>query len=132
MSVDTETKPPKRRVRVPAKPVVKARLRTLADLDRRTKAAQEAFQLRDDIADDLGGWDHLSAMQKALVENTAVLGAMLRDTAAAYLSGEEVDRNEYMALTNAQRRLLADLGLERRTKNVTPKLGDYIKNGGAQ
>src|SRR4051794_11343109 len=39
----------------------KIRLRTLGDVDRRTKAAQEAFGLRDNIAEDLGGWDRLSA-----------------------------------------------------------------------
>jgi hypothetical protein len=98
----------------------KARLRTLADIDRRTRAGQAAFKLRDDLAADLGGFDRLSAMQRELVENAAVLGAMLKDAAASYLSGEPVDLPEFMALTNAQRRLLADLGLERRMLNVTP------------
>lgn len=109
----------------------KVRLRTLADLDRRTRATQEVFQLRDDLAADLGGWDGLSTMKRALVENTAVLGAMLKDTAAAYLTGEPVDLGEYMALTNAQRRLLADLGLERCAANVTPGVRDYLASKGA-
>jgi hypothetical protein len=110
----------------PQKAGAKARLRTLADVDRRTRAAQDAFQLRDDLASDLGGAPHLSAMQRELVENAAVLGAMLKDAAAAYLSGDPVDLAEFMALTNAQRRLLADLGLERRARDITPALKDYI------
>ena len=108
------------------KPLKKARLRTLADLDRRTTAARVAFELRDSIAADLGGMDHLTAMQRELVENTAVLGAMLKDAAASYLSGDPVDLAEFMALTNAQRRLLADLGLERRAHDLTPDLRRYV------
>jgi hypothetical protein len=105
----------------------KARLRSLADVDRRTMAGRAAFKLRDDLAADLGGWDRLSAMQRELVENTAVLGAMLKDAAAAYLSGDPIDLQEFMALTNAQRRLLADLGLERRMMDVTaPTVRQYL------
>lgn len=59
----------------------KARLRTLADIDRRTGAAQDAFRLRDSIAADLGGAETLTAMQAELVDNVAVLGAMLKDAA---------------------------------------------------
>jgi hypothetical protein len=65
-------------------------------------------------------------MQRELVENVAVLGAMLRDAAVSYLSGDPVDLGEFMALSNAQRRLLADLGLERRSRDVTPTLRDYL------
>lgn len=115
----------------PQKGWPKARLRTLADVDRRTNAAKEAFALRDAVADDLGGWPRLTAMQRALVDNVAVLGAMLKDAAAAYLSGQPVDLAEFMALTNAQRRLLADLGLERRARDVTPDLHDYIEGQAA-
>lgn len=110
-----------------AKGAAKARLRTLADVDRRTRAGQAAFKLRDDLASDLGGWDQLSAMQRELVEGAALLGAMLRDAGVTYLKGDPVDLAEFMALTNAQRRLLSDLGLERRMTNVssTPTLDAY-------
>ena len=105
-------------------------MRTLADVDRRTRAGQAAFKLRDDLAADLGGWDRLSAMQRELIENAAVLGAMLKDAAATYLSGDPVDLAEFMALTNAQRRLLTDLGLERALKDVTPSLRQYLSGKG--
>lgn len=97
----------------------KVRLKTLDDLDRRTRAAQAVFELRDRLVDDLGGKDRLSIMQTELINNAACLGAMLKDSAASYLQGEPIDLTEYMALTNAQRRLLADLGLEKRIKDVT-------------
>lgn len=113
--------------RSPAKGGPKARLRSLADLDGRTRTAQAVLRLRDELAEDLGGWDRLSAMQRELVENVAVLGAMLRDASATYLTGGLVDLGEFMALTNAQRRLLADLGLQRQMMDVTPDLHDYIR-----
>ncbi|MER9331881.1 hypothetical protein [Mesorhizobium sp. M0488] len=89
----------------------KVRLRTLDDLDRRTTAARVVFELRDTLAADLGGKANLSSMKLELIDNVAVLGAMLKDSAASYITGEEIDITEFMALTNAQRRLLADLGL---------------------
>jgi hypothetical protein len=104
----------------------KVRLRTLADLDRRTTAARVVFELRDSLAADLGGKANLRVMKLEIIDNVAVLGAMLKDAAASYITGEPVDLSEYMSLTNAQRRLLADLGLERRAiKDITPSLKDY-------
>lgn len=105
----------------------KVRLRTLADLDKRTTAARAALELRAAITDDLGGEHTLSAMKRAVVHNAAVLGAMLEDMAAAYLGGEGTDLSLYATLANAQRRLLVDLGLERRAQDITPDLRNYIK-----
>lgn len=64
-------------------------------------------------------------MQRELIDNTACLGGMLKDAAASYLQGEPVDLTEFMSLTNAQRRLLADLGLARKARDITPSLSDY-------
>jgi hypothetical protein len=105
----------------------KARLRTLADLDKRTNAAKLTFELRDRIMSDLGGADRLSAMQMEVIDNVAVMGAMLRDAAAGYLTGEPTDLAEFTTLANAQRRLLADLGFQRVPRDVTPDLQNYIK-----
>jgi hypothetical protein len=92
----------------------------LADLDRRTNAAKAAFDLRDSFIADLGGEDAVSAMKRAVVDSAAALGAMLEDMAASYLAGEGADLGLYATLANAQRRLLTDLGLERRAKDITP------------
>ena len=52
---------------------------------------------------------------------------MLEDQEARYLSGNGVDLGEYCTLVNAQRRVLSDIGLERRVRDVTPKLSDYLE-----
>lgn len=126
MLADTDQMEAESQAATPAKGGGKVRLRTLDDLDRRTRAAQATFELRDQIAKDLGGIDRLSAMQREIVDGAALLGAMIKDAGATYLSGDPVDLGEFMALTNAQRRLLADIGLERRAKDVTPTLRDII------
>ena len=114
-----------------SKRVPKVRLRRLADLDRRTSAARAALELRKSIMADLGGEQILSAMQCAIIDSAATLGAMLEDMAAAYLAGEGADLSLYATLANAQRRLLADLGLERRAHDVTPDLRDYVRGQAA-
>ncbi len=116
--------------REPKVPKVRVRLRTLADLDRRTSAARAALELRNSIMADLGGERVLSTMQCAIIDSAATLGAMLEDMAAVYLAGEGADLGLYATLANAQRRLLADLGLERRARDITPDLRDYV-NGKA-
>ena len=115
----------------PQKRPPKVQLRTLRDLDRRTTAARAALELRDSIIADLGGGDALSTMKRAIVDSAATLGAMLEDMAAAYLAGDGTDLSLYATLANAQRRLLADLGLERRARDVTPDLHSYLKERAA-
>lgn len=109
----------------------KLRLRSLDDLDGRTSSARMAFQLRAALASDLGGHDSLSTAKKALVNNVALLGAMLEDIGARFLAGEKVDPGAYATLANAQRRLLVDLGLERHARDLTPSLRSYVKGKAA-
>lgn len=126
MPIEAAPKPRKRTTKAPAKEAGKARLLSLADLDRRTKAARAAFELRDRLVADLGGEDMISTMKMQIVESAAVMGAMLTDCAARYLTGKPIDLAEYTTLANAQRRLLADLGLERQARDVT-NLDAYLR-----
>ena len=109
-----------------AKAAQKARLRSLDDLDRRTTAAKAALELRSAIVADLGGEDRISAMKRELIESVALIGAALKDAAVRYIKGEPVDIGEFATLANTQRRLLADLGLERQAKEVQ-HLNSYLK-----
>lgn len=69
-------------------------------------------------------------MRRVLIDKVAILEASLNDLAAAYLMGQPSDMLKFATLANAQRRLLADLGLERRALDVTPDLETYIKGAG--
>lgn len=126
MPTDSPPNHPKRGATKAPKPVAKARLRTLADLDKRTRAHRDTSDLMESIAADLGGWPNVSTMAREIITSASLLGAVIRDRAASYLAGDAMDLGEFITLTNAQRRLLADLGLERRARDVTPDLHDYL------
>jgi hypothetical protein len=111
----------------PAKGGGKKRLMRLADLDGRTRARRAADQMLADLLSDMGGADRVSTAKRALAEHAAVLNAMACDQGARYLSGEPVDVTEFATTANALRRLLSDFGLERRARDVTPPLHDYIR-----
>lgn len=108
-----------------------AQLLTLADLDGRTQAARRAKALVETIETDLGGADRLTGAQRELVTRAAVLGALLQHNEAQLLAGRKVDLSDHLAAVNAQRRVLATLGLDRKLRDVTPNLGDYVQRATA-
>jgi uncharacterized protein YjiS (DUF1127 family) len=114
---DAPLKPPGRRSLAPVSDG-KARLFTLSDLDSRTRACRHALELRAGLLSDLGGESETSIAERELVQRAAVLGAMLEDLEVRYLNGEDADPQQYSVLLNAQRRVLADIGLKRRPRDV--------------
>ncbi len=97
----------------------KSRLRTLDDLDNRTRAAQYAQKLVLGLQSDLGGADQISTAKRELIKRIALAGALAEDLECRWLQGEPVDLDEYAKIANVQRRLLATIGLERRAKDIT-------------
>ena len=110
----------------PPPKVGKARLLTLADLDHRTTAARRAHDLIESIHTDLGGVDRLATGEQQIVQRAALIGTMAEDVEARWLAGQSIDPNILCVLANAQRRLFEALGLERRARNVTPTLSEYV------
>jgi hypothetical protein len=100
----------------------KVRLLTLESLDQRTHAARLARSLIEEIESDLGGVEHLSAGIRQIVKRAAVLGAYVENCEVRWLSGQAVDIAEYLMAVGVQRRLLVTIGLERRSRAVTPTL----------
>lgn len=121
MPADSQTMPT-----LPLPDKGKVRLLSLSDLDGRTNAAKAARALIADLESDLGGADRLSAAERALVVRAAVTGAMVEHLEATWLSGGEYDVAAYTTLAKLQLRLLTALGLQRRPRDVTPDLTDYV------
>lgn len=109
----------------PPKAPGKKRLLTLDALDGRTKAFQHVRKGIQAIEADLGGAAHLSHAERSLIARCAVLTAMLADQEASYLTGGAIDPTSYATLTNALRRTLQAVGLQRRAKDIT-NLSDYL------
>jgi hypothetical protein len=101
----------------------------LAGVDGRTTQARRFKEVFTNITQDLGG-DPTEA-QKAIAARAATLCVWCEAAEVEFASGGELDVATYSTVSNAMRRLLTDLGLERRSRDVTPSLSDYIAGKGA-
>jgi len=81
-----------------------------------------------DLESDLGG--DLPAAKMMVCRRAATLAVWCEMAEAEMALNRDIDISEYTTATNALRRLLQDIGLERRARNLTPDLHDYI-NGRA-
>jgi hypothetical protein len=96
----------------------------LAGVDGRSMMARRFREITSGIECDLGG--DLTEAQKHLVARAATLACWCEERETELAKGEEFDASQYATIANALRRLLSDLGLERRARDVTPDLRDYI------
>ena len=96
----------------------KVRLCSLDDLDHRTTAAKRAASLVSGLESDAGGADQVSVGQRELIKRAALLGAFIEDCEVRWLQHERVEVSEYLAAINAQRRVLATIGLERKPRSI--------------
>jgi hypothetical protein len=85
----TSEKPPNEADKPPAHGP-KARLVTLDQIDRRTKAAQLALETKDAIISDLGGADQVSTLERLLAEHAALASAVVADSCTRWLKGEQI------------------------------------------
>jgi hypothetical protein len=104
----------------------KCRLLTIEGLDHRTTAYRETKQLVADIEADLGGAEHLSAMERQMVQHGAVLGAIANDMETKYLMARQIDLVVLCRVLNAQRRAFDAIGYKRRQRDVTPTLEGFL------
>ncbi|MGB3445203.1 MAG: hypothetical protein WBA48_00715 [Xanthobacteraceae bacterium] len=104
----------------------KVRLRTLSDIDARTAAYRRFKNLVAGYSVDLGG--DLSTAQQAIIQRAVSLQLWCEDAEAGYAGTGDLDIATFTTATNALRRLLADIGLERRARDVTPDLSMYLRN----
>ena len=103
----------------PSERAGKVRLVSMGDLDRRTRAAQEALATKSAIMADLGGEDQLPTSERIMVENAAMSAAVLRDAHVRWMQGQPVPVSELATLENTFSRTAQALGLSRRAKDVT-------------
>jgi hypothetical protein len=77
-------------------------------------------------ADDLGGIVNLSEAQQSLIRRVSAIEVELEQMEGRMSKGEAVDLDGYTRAAGHLRRILETLGTERRAKNVTPTLGEYL------
>jgi len=106
----------------------KSRLLTLDDLDRRTKAAQRAFDIHDRLVAERGGAESMSVLRYSMTRSVAVLSAMVEDLQVKWLRGERIEPTLIATLLNARRREAEIIGIDPAPKDVTPSLSSYLES----
>jgi hypothetical protein len=75
---------------------------------------------------DLGGRDVLSEAQLSLCKRAAALACELEQMEGRMSLGQQVDIDRFGRAASHLRRILEALGLERRARDVTPSLAEYL------
>ena len=101
----------------------------LTGVDGRSTAARRFKEIVSTLFSDLGG-DPTEA-QKAIASRAATLAVWCEQAETDFANGQSFDVATYATSANAMRRLLADLGLERRSKDITPTLAQYLSGKAA-
>jgi hypothetical protein len=76
---------------------------------------------------DLGGADHLSQAQLALIQRASAMTAECERFDALLSIGQEIDLDLYSRIAGNLRRILESIGLQRVPKDATPTLREYLE-----
>ena len=96
----------------------------LPGTDGRSALARRWRDIASQLTADIGG--DPSEAQSLIARRAATLGVWCEQCEAGLAGGGELDIIAFTTATNALRRLLADLGLERRARDVT-SLGQILR-----
>lgn len=117
----------------PSKPTHRSRVTNgsavLPDVDGRSTWVRRLRDLISAHVDDLGGDSAISEAERSIVRRAATLTVELerlegRFAAAGQATIAELDA--YQRAAGNLRRLLESVGLERRARNITPPLSEYV------
>lgn len=70
--------------------------------------------------------DDPSEAKSIIAKRSTTLAIWCEDAEAKMANGGNIDIGEFTTATNALRRLLADIGLERKARDITPTLSQYL------
>ena len=111
-----------------AKPTGRSRIGNgkalLPDVDGRSAAMRRYKEILAQLTADMGG--DPSEAQTMIARRAATLAVWCEAAEADMANGGALDIAAFSTATNTLRRLLCDLGLERRMKDVTPSLRQYL------
>src|ERR1700694_825208 len=102
----------------------------LDNVDGRSAIARRYRDVLNELISDLGG--DPSGAQSAIARRAAALCVVCEQAEAEMVAGGVLDLGEFTTAANSLRRLLADLGLERRAKDITPSLEKYLTSAHAK
>jgi hypothetical protein len=101
--------------------------RKFVDGDGRGPWARRWRDLQELYADDCGGVSALSEFQLGLIATAATLRCELERLEGRLSVGEAVDLDQFGRICGHYRRICETLGIERKHRDVTPSLHDYLQ-----
>jgi hypothetical protein len=102
----------------------------LEGVDGRSTAARRYRDVLEELVRDMGG--DPSGAQSAIARRAAALCVTCEQAEAEMIAGKPLDLGAFTTAANSLRRLLSDLGLERRAKDITPSLSAYLTTRSTQ
>jgi len=105
----------------------------LPDVDGRSAIARRFKDITSAILADQGGAELCSESRLQLVRRSAAAAVLAEQMESRLANGEQIDIQEHALLCSTLTRLAQRIGMERRTKDVTPNLSEYLaENYGQQ
>ncbi len=93
-------------------------------VDGRSVFARRYRDILAQLVSDMGG--DPSEAQSLIARRAATLAVWCEQAEASMAAGTDLDIQEFTTATNALRRLLSDIGLERRAREIVPTLTEYL------
>jgi hypothetical protein len=103
-----------------------SRREPLPGVDGRTVIFRRFKDIARQIAKDQGGLEELSEVRLQLVRRFAAAAVTAERLEAKLADGGDLNIDEHSRLVSSMVRLAARIGVDRRSKNVTPMLSDYL------
>jgi len=99
----------------------------LPGVDGRSGLARRYRDIASAIAADQGGADRLSEARLQLVRRFAAAACLAEGMEAKLALGEEIDIAQHALLCSSLVRLGQRIGIDRRLRNITPSVNDYLE-----
>ena len=105
----------------------------LPDVDGRSVIARRLKDITSAILADQGGAEQCSESRLQLVRRFAAAAVVAEQMESRLANGEQIDIQEHALLCSTLTRLAQRIGIDRRAKDVTPSLSEYLaENYGQQ
>jgi hypothetical protein len=99
----------------------------LPGIDGRSAQARRFRDIVAQLVQDQGGLDQMSEARLQLVRRFAAVAVIAEQMEGDLTSGKVVNITEYASLSSTLVRVAQRIGINRRLKNVTPDLQDYLE-----
>jgi hypothetical protein len=98
----------------------------LPGIDGRSATARRYKDLVAAISSDQGGADQLSEARMQLVRRFAAAACLAENMEASLVRGEAINLQDHALLCSTLVRLAQRIGIDRRSRDITPALKDYF------